>query len=258
MIRLREEDRAAWRADRFLLLRGALSHAECQALEGFVDEVSAWAETPGAWMKYFEGADRQLCRVENFIPHHAGLRQLLERQDLLAALALLFGEPASLFKEKINYKLPQGAGFAAHQDAPAFTSFGQTYHITVMLGVDAATPENGCLEIVRGHDRAEMLPQAPDGTLAEEVVDRLAWEPLPTARGDLVLFDSYVPHRSAPNESAAPRRALYVTYNPASQGDRRDEYFARKRRAFPPECERTGEVVPAEESRIFNLGNPIR
>ena len=73
-----------------------------------------------------------------------------------------------------------------------------------------------------------------------------------------MAFDSYVPHRSGPNRSAALRRLLYVTYNPASQGDRRAEYFARKRRAFPPECERTPSAAPDPESAIFNLGNPIR
>jgi hypothetical protein len=31
----------------------------------------------------------------------------------------LFEEEAVLFKEKINFKLPGGCGFAAHQDTPA-------------------------------------------------------------------------------------------------------------------------------------------
>jgi ectoine hydroxylase-related dioxygenase (phytanoyl-CoA dioxygenase family) len=73
-----------------------------------------------------------------------------------------------------------------------------------------------------------------------------------------VLFDSYLPHRSGPNRSHAPRRALYVTYNRASEGDRRDEYFALKRASFPPECERAPGAALSEASRIFNLGNPIR
>lgn len=261
MIRLSQRDLEAWEKHRYVVLRGALSARECDALAGWVEELSRWPETPGAWMKYFEGNARQLCRVEDFVPHHDGLRGLLERDDLLAVLTALFGEPAVLFKEKINYKLPEGQGFAAHQDAPAFASFGQSYHITGMLGVDAATPENGCLEIVDDFAESRTLRQADDGTLHEDVARTLAWHPLPTERGDLVLFDSYVPHRSGVNHSDLPRRALYVTYNAKSQGDFRKAYFARKRRAFPPECERgaagSGEV-PEEERRLFNLGNPIR
>ena len=76
--------------------------------------------------------------------------------------------------------------------------------------------------------------------------------------GDLVLFDSYVPHRSGPNHTCAPRRAFYVTYNAASQGDCRTAYYERKRRIFPPECERIPGIPLPKESRLFNLGNPIR
>jgi hypothetical protein len=49
-----------------------------------------------------------------------------------------------------------------------------------------------------------------------------------------------------------------VTYNRASEGDRRDAYFALKRQAFPPECERVPGTELDESSKLFNLGNPIR
>ncbi len=258
MIELRDSHRACWRANRYAVLRGALSPEEREALRADVEELASRPETPGRWMQYFEGADRQLCRIEDFVPYHGGLRAFLSRPDLAAVLAELFDEPAVLFKEKINFKGPGGQGFTEHQDAPAFASFGQRYHITLMVGVDATTPENGCLEMVDGHADREILPQAADGTLRSDVVSRLEWRPLPTEPGDVVLFDSYVPHRSGPNRSGASRRALYVTYNGLSEGDRRADYYARKRRAFPPECERGPDHEPSEESRLFNLGNPIR
>ena len=64
--------------------------------------------------------------------------------------------------------------------------------------------------------------------------------------------------RSGPNRSRTPRRALYVTWNRASEGDRRADYYARKRRVFPPECERDPGAPLSAESRLFTLGNPIR
>jgi len=37
---------------------------------------------------------------------------------------------------------------------------------------------------------------------------------------------------------AQPRRVLYITYNRASEGDWREQYYADKRKSFPPDCER--------------------
>ena len=53
-----------------------------------------------------------------------------------------------------------------------------------------------------------------------------------------MLFDSFAPHRSAPNMTDTRRRALYITYNRASEGDQRVRYFAKKRANFPPDIER--------------------
>ena len=39
-------------------------------------------------------------------------------------------------------------------------------------------------------------------------------------------------------QTQTPRRVLYVTYNRHSEGDRRAQYFADKRAAYPPDCER--------------------
>jgi hypothetical protein len=74
----------------------------------------------------------------------------------------------------------------------------------------------------------------------------------------LVFFDSYIPHRSATNDSLRPRRSLYVTYNRAAEGDRRDDYYADKRRSFPPEIERVAGVDYAAQAGPYNLANPIR
>jgi hypothetical protein len=259
MIELDDDSRKSWRENRYVVLRGALDASEVDRLRAWTEELAGWPETPGRWMKYFEpGAERLLCRVENFLPYHDGLRGLLERTDLWKCLEELMGERPVLFKEKLNFKLPGGSGFAPHQDAPAFTSFGQTYHVTMLLSSDRMSPENGCLEMVDGFTETRFLPQEEDGTVKREVADTLAWRALPVEPGDLVLFDSYVPHRSGPNRSTSPRRALYVTYNRASEGSRRDEYFTLKRRAFPQECERVPGAPLDESARIFNLGNPIR
>jgi ectoine hydroxylase-related dioxygenase (phytanoyl-CoA dioxygenase family) len=173
-------------------------------------------------------------------------------------LAQLMGEEAVLFKEKVNYKLPGGAGFTAHQDAPAFLSFGQRFHITVLITVDNSTQANGGLEFSEPVPMYETLKQAEDGTVHPEVESEISWEPVDLPAGSLVFFDSYIPHRSPSNQSQDARRALYITYNRLSEGSRRDDYYRDKREKFPPEIEREEGRDYSIGSQVYNLGNPIR
>ncbi len=249
-----------WKESGFILLKAHYNTARKAELHRWVEELESWPEAPGKWMKYFEKGSlgqRLLCRVENFIPYHPELASLIKGEEVLDLVSELMGERAILFKEKINYKLPGGKGFAPHQDAPAFTTFNQKYHITVMISVDPTTVENGCLEVVRAKHHDGTLAQEEDGSLANALVETLSWEPVPTEPGDVLLFDSYIPHRSGPNRTQRPRRAFYVTYNRASEGDRRDAYYVDKRENFPPEAERIPGKDYSKGAALYNLANPI-
>ena len=156
---------------------------------------------------------------------------------LIDLVSQLFGNEAVLFKEKINMKMPGGDGFKPHQDAQAGWNSYADYYITAMVSVDPATLENGCLEMVKGwHDKGLVGDEwRPLDALD---MDGMMFEPCPTAPGDVVFFDSYAPHQSAPNLTAQRRRVLYVTYNRRSAGDHRAKYYADKRRSYPPDIER--------------------
>ena len=251
-----------WARHGWLWLRHFHTQPEVGDLARWTDEIAGWPEVPGRWMRYYErrgGAaeTRMLARIENFVPYHEGLAALLASPRLMALLAELAGEPVVLFKDKINFKLPGGAGFAPHQDAPAYVDFGVEHHLTVMIPVDAFTRDNGCLEMARDACERVFLPHNPDGTVRAEVMDRLALEPLLAEPGDLIVFDAWVPHRSGPNRTTGPRRSYYLTFNPRSAGDRRAAYYARKRECFPPEYERKPGVDYAKLGAQFNLGNPF-
>lgn len=257
---LSPEQMRSWEENGFLVLRAHYDATASVELKRWVDELERRPETPGKWMKYFErspAGDRMLCRIEDFFPYHAGLRGLLADGPVMDIVSQLMGEPAILFKEKINYKLPGGKGFAPHQDAPAFAAFKQHRHITLMVSVDATTIENGCLEVVRGRHREGTLAQGPGGALSAELVEGLVWEPVTTEPGDVLLFDSYTPHRSGPNRTDRPRRALYITYNRASEGDRRDDYYRDKRDKYPPDVERIPGKDYSAGAALYNLANPI-
>lgn len=250
---------AFWRRQGYLKIDADLDADERAALSDWTEDLRARPETPGKWMKYYERGpkgERLLSRIEDFVPYHEPFNALLTGPRMLARVSALLGEPGVLFKEKINYKLSGGAGYAAHQDAPAFTSFDQSLHITLMISVDATTPDNGCLEVAKHPGDRVLLPLAEDLTIDAEVARELAWSAITTRPGDLLFFDSFLPHRSGPNRSSEPRRALYVTYNKASEGNVRDRYFREKRAVFPPEIEREPGRVYGRTG-VFNVGNPI-
>jgi len=196
----------------------------------WVEEVAAWPVDGGDWLHHRELTEHgpALCRSENFTPFHDGLRALLREGDMIAIASNLLGEPAVLYKEKVNYKLPGGAGYAPHQDAPAYPFIAS--HVSCMVAVDDADAANGCLEVVSGAHH-EVLPM-DDGVIVDEVVDSMTWITVPVRAGQTLWFHSRTPHRSGPNVTDTPRRALYPTYNAAAEGDLREGYYREKLEAF--------------------------
>ena len=216
------------------------------------------SQGPQRWMTYFEasGTGLQCCRVEHFLEDAPRLQEVLAGNKMMGWVGQCLEAPGILFKEKINLKLAGGQGFAAHQDAPAFDLFGQSQHVTVMVSLETANERNGCLEVAQVEHCEEILPMNADRTLTDPVIESLTWQSIETAPGDIVIFSSFLPHRSGVNQSLQSRRAVYATYALASEGDHRAEYFRQKRALFPPDAER--EAGHDYDGGIFNVGNPIR
>ena len=209
----------------------AVRPGDADALAGWVNEIAALPDRAGGVLQHFEGTDAGpvLCRSENFVPVHAGLRSLLCEGPLLEVASALLGEPAVLYKEKINYKLPGGAGYAPHQDAPAYPFIAA--HVSCMVAVDDADERNGCLEVVSGRHH-DVLPMDDGGCITRDVVAAMEWFVVPVRAGQTLWFHSRTPHRSGPNLTSVPRRALYPTYNALSEGDLRDDYYREKLEQF--------------------------
>ena len=236
-------DREAFARDGFLHVPGFFSGAALAELRRYAGEIESAPECSGDQMMYFETSrldneSRILSRVEDFVRSHDGLNALLadaDRSVLMEFTASVVGrDELTLFKDKINLKLPGGDGQRAHQDSAADWERYADWFITVAVFIDDATLDNGCLEVSAGQHTSGLLGEvwAPIDHLP------LDYKAVEAHAGDLILFDSYVPHRSAANLSPKKRRALFVSYNDARAGDHRAQYFQDKRRSFPPDCER--------------------
>lgn len=264
---LSEEQIQSYHDNGFLLIEDFFSSEEHETLENYCSEFQGWGKEKGKWMQYYEintaTGENQLCRTENFTPFHEGMKSYVNSPRLLEVLKRLHGEEYVLFKEKVNYKLPGGGGFPAHQDAPAFVQFGQSSHMTVMFTIDATTAANGCLEVVPGSHKNDyerrILPQEKhDGSISLDWCNKHKWTPVYCQPGSVLIFGAYLAHRSGDNVTDKSRQAVYLTYNAASEGDFRDHYYEEKRKLFPPSYEREEGKDYSEGAIIYNLATPIR
>ena len=228
-----------FKRDGYVIVRGLYTDDEIRQITEWTEEVTAWPEVPGKYMMYFEKSQldpnqRILSRMEDIEPFHTGFSQLFTTDKMQGCVSELFGKEAVLFKDKINFKMPGGDGFKAHQDVQAGWDRYASLHITALVSIDASTLENGCLQLAPGHHKQGFIGESWK-PLQEDALEYIS---VPAKPGDAVFFDSFAPHRSEPNRINSARRVLYVTYNRLSEGDHRRQYYIDKRKSYPPDCER--------------------
>jgi 2-aminoethylphosphonate dioxygenase len=224
------------------IVRGAMySSAEIAQVSSWIERLVAAPPRPGMEMPYYEDSlsepgRRILSRIEKFADD-GPFAPFVRSRRILDVVEALLGAPALLFKEKINFKLPGGGGFEPHQDIqPGWDDYAP-YFLSAAIAVDDSTEENGCLELAAGHHKRGWLGERWKPLTAAQLAG-VRFERHPMAAGDVAFFDCFVPHRSAPNRTATPRRNLYLTYHAAAHGEQRSRYFADKRKSFPPDHER--------------------
>jgi 2-aminoethylphosphonate dioxygenase len=240
---------ALMKRDGYLVARRFFDAERIEKIAQWTAELAMAPEISGGHWVYREASVTQperrvIQRIENFCPFHESFSALIEHGALRRWIGALMDGPVVLFKDKINFKMPGGAGFLPHQDQQAGWGKYAPIFVTAMVSIDPSTLENGCLEIA---------PRRPgEGLIGEEWTPlgqgQLTLRPLPTEPGDVLFFDSFVPHGSKPNLTSAARRVLYLTFNLAAHGDQRLQYFADKHAAFPPDIDRD-----AGKSYVFRV-----
>jgi ectoine hydroxylase-related dioxygenase (phytanoyl-CoA dioxygenase family) len=200
-----------------------LTDTEANALARWADTIESWPVGTHVWGQYAEQiADRvALCRTENVSACHPGVAALVEG-TLREVAAGALGEPASAFKDKINYKHPGGAGFRPHQDRLAYPGVARV--LSILVAIDECTTESGCLWLAEGVD--EPLPTDDRDVVRYDVVESLRWAPAELAAGDAVLLDGLAPHYSDANRGARRRRVLVASYAPSAEHYSREHYYS--------------------------------
>jgi ectoine hydroxylase-related dioxygenase (phytanoyl-CoA dioxygenase family) len=244
---LRPEERRAWDEDGFFIRRRVFGADELEHLRAAVERVAVraraavagsrdryevdgnrYCEAAGATIQFEHQPGSETIRViEPFHHFEPELERLIDDPRFVLPMRELVGsERVALFTDKLNFKRPrEGSRFRWHQDSPYWVHFAK--HIdrlpNVMLALDDASEENGCLRVIAGSHRRGLLPgsRGPE-QLAPLFTDPAAFDekrqvPAEMPAGSLLFFSPHTVHGSAPNRSDQPRRALLFTYQPGGE-----------------------------------------
>jgi phytanoyl-CoA hydroxylase len=163
-------------------------------------------------------------RIFDPIAWHAAFRDLVLNPKILDVVENLIGPNIQLHHTKLNLKPPSSreARFEWHQDYPFFphTNFDL---LAVMIYLDDATEENGCLTIIPGSHKWGPRNHlfAKDGAFSSQLEDKSVlgdparWLKVPVPAGGMELHHCNLLHSSTANRGTRPRSAMVIQYRAA-------------------------------------------
>jgi hypothetical protein len=153
-----------------------------------------------------------------------------------SAEAVLGGEVYHYHSKMIMKDARVGGAWAWHQDYGYWYQNGVLFPLltSAFIAVDAATRENGCLQVIgRSHelgriDHTLTGDQAgADTDRVNEILKRLPLVYVEMEPGDMLLFHANLLHRSDQNRSENPRWSMICCYNAARNDPYKDSHHPR-------------------------------
>lgn len=159
------------------------------------------------------------------LQYDEGFADYCRNDEILDMVEQVIGPDIALWNSSFFAK-PAGNGKATpwHQDGE-YWPIRPLATCTVWLAVDDATPENGCLRIIRGsHKNKDLLKHETNPsdnlTLNQELLkseyDESEAVDLVLKRGQISLHDVFLVHGSEPNTSPNPRRGMTMRFMPTT------------------------------------------
>ena len=223
------EQRAFYGAHGYLVFPEMLDRDEVAVLRAALDEVLEEARgltETGQKFSITRGHDDRyhVRRIFNPIQHHKAFHEAAFHPKILDAVENLIGPDIQLHHSKLNLKPPASpeARFEWHQDYPFFPHTNYDL-IAVLVHIDEATEENGCLRIIPGIHRVgpRLHRFAKDGAFSSQLEDRsvVADEAkvvnVPCPAGGVEMHHCNMLHSSTANRGTTPRSVLIFQYRAA-------------------------------------------
>ena len=221
---LSDDQIESYRRDGYLVLPGFFGAGEMADVDRAIREVTETALASGDWSDVLELESelqdgRQVPRrIYEPFDKHETFRRIGSEQRLLDCLEPLIGPNIALQYSKINMKPARvGAVVKWHQDM-AYSPSTNDDLLAVLIYVDDATEENGCLQVLPRDHTHFFDHTGADGQFAGMVTEDLSGgrfgQPVSLAAhsGSAILLHGITPHASLPNLSDQSRRTLIYGY----------------------------------------------
>jgi len=231
---LSQEQYDAFWSDGYLLLRSFFTSDEISKLQDTArrdEDMKAHAVVRAD----SEGSTSRLALWQ-----HPGddLYGIFARCDSMVGMAQqLLGDEPYHYHSKMMMKEPHGGGaWEWHQD------YGYWYQngvlkpdlCSVMIAVDAATRENGCLQVIRGSHTIGRIDHhltgdqaGADMTRVNVALERMELVYCEMEPGDVLAFHCNTLHRSDANRSDHPRWSMISCYNTRSNDPFQESHHPR-------------------------------
>lgn len=223
MSALTPEQIAAYRDDGYLIVKNAFRRSDVERLLTFAKADPKLAADVKENKNYDdEGIDTRLVYRGGLSEDIYSAYGMSER--IVSRCEALFDDRMRHFYHLNMQKEPHTGGWQYHQDyGYHYKEFLYPKFISVMLALNPATRENGCLRVVPGSNKLGRLEHRQSGSQLITDPERLSFvlaemdetycelEP-----GDALFFDGNILHASGPNLSDTPRWSMIYAYVPAS------------------------------------------
>ena len=158
-------------------------------------------------------------------------------ESIVNSAEKLLGGEVYHYHSKMIMKDPKvGGAWTWHQDYGYWYQNGVLFPLlcSASIAVDAATRENGCLQVIRGSHGLGRIDHVLTGDQAgadmarvNEILERMELVYVEMDPGDTLFFDCNLLHRSDQNHSDQPRWSMICCYNAASNDPYKESHHPR-------------------------------
>jgi phytanoyl-CoA hydroxylase len=210
---LTEEEVKQYWEDGFLVMNDILSADELELLRGLSEDPQITKN------RSQEDYTNNTVHMLGLTGMHPAFMDLTKHPKIVSSIIPLLGPDIQLQHSKLATKPPtRGTGvFPWHQDL-GYYPHTNTDLLSVMVMLDDATIENGCMQMVKQSHKLGLLDHTKEGLFTGNCTERNYWQDkskvvdITPKAGGISIHHCLTLHGSGPNLSGRQRRGIVFSY----------------------------------------------